>query len=532
MFQWIDTFKKALDSAPSKVIARCRSILAAFVMLLLSACASIQQSTVVSDESPEEQIVVTGSRIKRHEPQATTQISPELLKEDLAFIRHKLLEIHPQPFARVDETEFDLAYQSLTQQLNAPMTRGQFFTLVMPLLASLRDVHTYLDLPIDNKGNYRNLDERLFPLAVILEHGKLFVAADLSSLPKVATGAQLLSINGISVSTLINKMRTITPKETESGQDRRIQMDFARLLATIGEAKSQFKVEYIFSHQRQVVELEGIKRPDNQGNTESTISYYGFSKLTAKTALLWLNDFNESPEKFEEYLNAKFAEMTQNGIENLIIDLRYNSGGLSENLKALLSKITDKPIFWAKSGQIKVSEHLQRHHRKKTRHRRQNKLSWGLKWLPVEWTNEIQRSIWWAEPGETINLQLEPVEPDKNKSIKRMWVLTNGFCYSACSFFVAAVNHYQLAETVGEPPGSLADFQFAYPMMLELPHSHLRLNLPSMRLDFVTHGGLPLISPSFDLARGQIDIELKRDVVLNHALQEAESSQLAKSQLQ
>jgi len=510
-----------LTSKFAQLMTAARKVVILVLALVLSACASIQKSS--QEERLDDSGIDADSSVKILTPSASTMISPELLKEDFTFLKERLLEIHPEPFARYPNHLFEQEFQKVLAQLRRPMTRGEFYSHAMPLLAKLKDVHTYIHLPKDHNGNYRRVDERLFPLAVILEQGKLYVAADLSSKPQIETGAILHSINDSPVTELIEKMRKLTTQETDTGQNRRVQMDFARLLAVIGKGENTYRIDYSINGLEKSAVVDGISTPEGPKEGSRPVSYYGYSKLTEKTSLLWLNDFNESPEVFVEYLDRKFSEMEGLKVENLIIDMRYNSGGLSENLKALLSKVTEEPILWAEKGQIRVSTYLQRHHRAATRHRREDKLSWGFKWLPVEWTNQLQRSIWWADPGELIDLQLEPVAPSKNKRLKRVWVLTNGFCYSACSFFVASVNHYELARTIGEVPGSLASFQFAYPIVLTLPHSQLKLNLPSMRLDFSESDEASLIEPHLTVIRTGEDIRNRRDVILNTAIQEAES---------
>ena len=489
-------------------------------ILWLAGCASLQRESEQIEES--EKIIVTGSRVAP-EPEASTQISPDLLKEELDLIREHILTIHPEPFARWSKAEFETYVSQLKKQLNYPLSRAEFFLRVAPLLAEMHDVHSYINLPKDQFGDFRKRGEKFFPLAVVLQEEKVFVASDLSAEPQVPNGAQILSINQAPISFLLNIMRSLTANETLSGQNRRIQMDFTWLLSAMGYAREKYKVKYVWQDKQMEVDLAGLKLPKHDNSNEPPVSYYGYSKLTPNTALFWLNDFNENPEVFEAYLEDKFTQMRDQGVQNLILDLRYNSGGLSRNLKALLARITNKPIHWADRGMIKVSERLKINHRIKTRERREDKYSWGLQWLPFEWTDRLQHSIWWSEPGEIINLELGAIEPNYNGALSGVWVLTNGFCYSACSFFVASVNHHQLGKTLGEKPGSLANFQFAYPVNIELPHTGLTLTLPTMRLDFTQTGLSDLIMPHEPILRTQEDIASRRDPVLNRALRDAES---------
>ncbi|MCW8878208.1 MAG: S41 family peptidase [Kangiellaceae bacterium] len=488
-----------------------------FVLFWLAGCASIRPDSSEVKPSQVAEPVLTAA--------ATTQISPDLLKEELELIESHLKAIHPEPFGRTSRSDFESHLVGLKNTIIYPQSRAEFYLKIAPLLASLNDVHSFVHLPKDQFGDFHRRGEKLFPLAVILQQEDLYVAADLSSLSSIPTGAQVLTINGVSVSHIISQMRRLAVKETPSGQNRRIQMDFAWLMAALGYGAPEYLTKYEFHGEVYEVTSLGMDVPKAPQSPDKVISYYGYSKLTGNTSLLWLNDFNEDQDKFASYLEDKFALMERQGVSNLILDLRYNSGGLSENLKALLAKITSKPVYWASKGKIKISKHLKSAHRTNTRHRRENKYNWGLQWLPIEWANTLQRKIWWADLGDFVELKLEPVTPSKYKGLERVWVLTNGFCYSACSFFIASVKHYELGRVIGEKPGSIAKYQFAYPVTITLPHSGLRFTLPSMRLDFPETKVGDLILPHLEISRSQEQISQKKDPILAKALREAESSQ-------
>ena len=498
--------------------------------LYLVGCASFKSDVQSREHNNQQDDFLITPQGELPEAAATTLLSPELLLEELDLIRQNLLSIHPQPFARFSENEFQQQFELLRSSINYPLSRSEFYLRVAPLLANLRDIHSFIHLPKDQFGHFKYQNEKLFPLAVILQsdnqlaknksNDRLYVAADLSPQPSLSAGIEILSINQVSVSFLISVMKELTVQETTSGQNRKIQMNFAWLLAAMGYAGETYQVEYLSQGAHHFVNLEGLEVPRNK--LASPVSYYGFSQLNSSTALLWLNDFNENQEVFESYLQDKFNQMEKQGLTNLILDLRFNSGGLTENLKSLLSKITKTNIYWASKGKIKVSKQLQKNHRHKTKARRKSKYDKGLRWLPLEWTDSLQHSIWWANEGEIISLQLDPIKPSNNFKPEKTWVLTNGFCYSACSFFVASVNQFKLGKTIGEKPGSLARFQFAYPVAFTLPHSRLKVTFPTMRLDFVASEVEDLILPQEVVQRNQLDIEAKHDPVMMRAIEQAE----------
>ncbi|WP_196139464.1 S41 family peptidase [Aliikangiella sp. G2MR2-5] len=508
---------RGAESLTPLIVAFWRTLFVLFTMTMVG-CVSVRERSRVEENAGIDQLT---------QSTASTQISPQLLIEDLRFIDDNLRKVHPNPFLRVTEQNYNELLDKTLSQLKIGQTRGEFYLKVAPLLASLRDAHSFVHLPKDRRGEFRRRGEMLFPLAVIVDGERLLTAADLSSMPKVPSGAEIEEINGAPVSYLLSRMRQLIVKETQEGQDRKIQMEFAWLLSSLGLARGAYQVKYSFDGENITTEIDGILPPATGDKAGQPKSFYGFSVLSDKTALLWLNDFNEKPEVFEQFMQDKLALMERHNIGNLIIDIRYNSGGLSQNLKTLLAFISDKETHWAVKAKIKISEQLKQNHRSQTRHRREEKYSWGLQWLPVEWTNKLQHSIYWADNGEYLDLSLEPIESLRKKALKGVWVLTNGYCYSACSFFVASVNRDKSAITLGERVGSLVDVQFAYPVTLELPHSHLKVTLPTMELIFSDPNQASqdnrLILPLVPIKRTESDIQLKQDPVLKRALLEAES---------
>lgn len=451
-----------------------------------------------------------------------TLISPELLREELDVITSRLVEVHPQPFSRISKEAFDIELMRIRSSLKYPLSRSNFYLQVGPLVASLKDSHSFVSLPKDQLGDFSLRGEKLFPLAIFVHENDIYVASDLTKEGLIPSGAQIISINKTPIGYVLDIMRSLTARETLSGQSRRVQLDFSWLLSAMGISSADYEVEYRWLGGVNHAVIEGIDIQPVSEKRDQPSSFYGYSQLTSSVALMWLNDFNETPEVFDRFLNEKFALMSQHKMDNLIIDVRYNKGGLSENLKNLLSRLTEKPIYWARRGSIKVSDTLKRSHRHKTKKRRKDKYHWGLQLIPLEWTDSLQHSIWWSEPGDTIELELDPVQPSSGFKPVRVWVLANGYCFSACSFFVASMNYYALGKTMGEAAGSLVDYQFVYPVQIKLPHSGLLINLPTMRLDFVESEQKDLIEPKEEVLRRVNDIIERKDPVLSRALREAE----------
>jgi peptidase S41-like protein len=564
--EYIVNLRKAVLVQFNSILYRkinCRVLILLGALLFLSACV-----TSPSSINKEQELQL------RKKNAHYSLIAPALLKIDLEQLTQRIIEVHPEPFALISKSDFIAEKEAIKKSIRYPMSRSEFYLRIAPLVVELQDIHSRVKLPkylgqtgaveggknqvpANAFGDSEKLEQspesqRLFPLAVLYEPEHLYVAADLSAHPQVPSGAEIKSINGAPIKFILQVMRRITVRETSAGLRRKIQVDFPWLLAAMGYATNRYQIVYQWDGREIEKQVNGLRpivkqEPSPEAGedaddkthsdliveSDSSRSFYGFSQLTQKTALLWFNDFNEDPQVFAQFITQQFEQMRRQEITNLIVDVRYNDGGLSQNIKQLVSHLSDEAVFWSQTGRIKVSRPLKRLHQRKTKQRRKNKYKWGLQWLPLEWTDSLQYEISWGELGENLNVDFEPIQPSKISPPSRIVVLTNGFCFSACSSFVAIVNRYSLAETMGETAGSIARVQYAYPLEMSLPHSQLTFMLPTMKLMFdknVTNrraaieGAQNLIEPKISIIRSQQQIIERQDVLLNRALIRVESS--------
>lgn len=470
-------------------------ILFSTLLTLVAGCSSIGG---LKKTSTSQQVIVS-----QPSNMASSAVAAELLHRDVDQLVALIEQVHPEPYSLISKQQLVDKANEIKQSINYPLKRREFYLKLAPLVTALSDVHSTLRLPqkLNQAFVEKELSSGLFPLAILFEDYGVFVATDLSGRPQVPTGAKLVAINHLPIDYLLSAMKRITSYETETGLRRRIQVDFAWLLADLGLATERYHVQYEYESVTYQVDLAGLSiesadddmAEDATHNNQETYldeqpikkqSFYGSSLLASGTGLVWFNDFNEDPEIFDAYLDSQFARFAQQGVTNLVIDVRYNDGGLSQNIKNLLSRLTGEPLAWYKTGEIKVSKPLKLKHQKATRERRKSKYQWGLQWLPLEWTDALQYKILWSDIGESIDIGFSPISASEQRYFKQVVVLTNGYCYSACSAFVAAVNQYGLAHTMGETAGSIAQVQYAYPIDSVLSHSHLVISLPTTKLSF------------------------------------------------
>ena len=453
-------------------------------------------------------------------PQEPKRIyTPAQLKTDLAFLKRKLLEVHPEPFLRLSEVDFEVLYDATRRQLNWSQGREQFYQTVAPLVAQLSDAHTRLEYPEKEHQAYLSRVGKL-PLALLHTSEGMVVVADVSRQSKIPTGSILISINEQPMEELLARVSRYVPGETEAGQIRMMQMELSRLYWSEFPDNDSYRVKYRWRGKTYEQNLDGLIIKSEPNAAKSNRSHYGSLRVDDTSALLWLNDFNEDYDAFEDYLSTLFSKLNDSGVEKLIVDLRYNSGGVTDNLSLLLSYFIEQEIHWAESARLKVSQPFLEHQSDLLSSTKEAKYGSYFGWLPVEFLNTWRWELLFTSVGEIITREIDVVEPRDDRFKGQLVVLVNGYCYSACASFVASVKTHELGLVIGETPGSRTRHQFGFPVEIELPNTKLSLIIPAMQFSHTARAEeFDKVPVDISMKRGRIDVLLGRDPLIEKAIQ-------------
>jgi len=83
-----------------------------------------------------------------NQPSYLKPITPDKLKEDLDFLFKTIEEVHPNMHAYTSKEEFDPLQKQLYKSVNHPMNRIEFYKLTAPVVASLKNGHTFIGPPL------------------------------------------------------------------------------------------------------------------------------------------------------------------------------------------------------------------------------------------------------------------------------------------------------------------------------------------------------------------------------------------------
>lgn len=449
--------------------------------------------------------------------QPNRTITKEQALEDLKIFKTSLEELHPNIYRYTLKTDFENEYRNVRGQISETITIKQFYNLLAPIITMVRCGHTFgiASVVDDKKG--------LFPLDIKILNSKMFVLRNLSINKELSVGSELLKINGMSTTDLINDLRN---KQNADGysvnfKDKIIERDFRWKYASVMIQSDSFEIEYkdyktteqrhltiaALSNDSVAQRLRQLNLPNNKPldfsvDTKSNVAILKLGSFMAKSIR------KQSGQNLRKTIKRSFKQLDNSQVDNLIIDLRGNTGGKVFATPLLVSYLADhdfkiaEKIVFRHGYKFSHPEYLNRNKFSDLVNR---KLDKKINDSTYEWTlHKITRKTFKVK---------------QNAYNGKVYILTNGMTASAGAEFASILRAHKRGIFVGEETGGdyngVNGFDRTY---VRLPNSGIGVLIAGWRSIMawkedknIGHGVLPdyEVSPSLeDLLSGQ-DTEMK-----------------------
>jgi hypothetical protein len=428
-------------------------------------------------------------------------ISPEQLKEDLDFLFKTIEDVHPNMYAYISQEEFLKHKEQLYREINRPMNPMEFYKLVAPVVAQLRNGHTFMQPPSKEFQQHLQNGGKIFIVSLYCYDNMVIVkkSQDAEGLP---VGSIIEKINGQDALAVLQRLAGYFPAEgktynlslledgrlpgflyVEYGDPPFLTLQIRRPDGTSGE------------YPLKPITLAEYKSKNQNQEGKSNYRYYNFSDF--KTAVIEFNIFSDM-EKFKVFLQETFTKIKQENIPNLIIDIRNNPGGNSSLGDELLKYLTDKPFKQIENGEIKLSRQL------------------------YEKSMLSREDYAGAEPGSVVSMgEISDIKPGENplRFSGKVYVLISLITASSSVMFASTVKHYDIGPLIGQEtidtPVNYGDC-----FMDELPHSRLTFSVAHKY--FVCAGGKADgrgVLPDYEVQQKPEDTAKGVDTVMQFALE-------------
>jgi len=484
-------------------------------------------------------------------------LPPEALKVDLRLLHRVMERAHAGWDRYATDAELDRAFARAEASIREPGTEVDLFRKVAPLLAMVRDDHTYVLPssafwknrvgPTDFNNKSTTGDLPLFPFFVTVEGGRLYVTHNNSADASVARGAEILKINGRSAADVVRTLERALPTSGYSGTYalRRLEQfspfqdynTFCLYYALMIEAPQSFTLQVRDAPKARprTVTVAAVTSPvlwqtfrARYANANDPIlardTPLRLTFPTADTAILSLSSFHvwrwtRSKLDYRKDIAAAFATLNERGVRNLILDIRGNEGGDAGMAVETMAHLGLKPFtvysykemtanafpeFAAYVSNPKDLDHF--------------------KPEMFEPAPRDRIRIKTSLPDETWSRPLAPSAP---VFAGHLWVLTDGATGSAAQQAATMIRvNRPDAVFVGEDSGGDMEGTVSGSYLaLTLPNTGLRVDVPVLKKALNLNGYAYQrgrgVRPDRPVVRTQQDIIAARDAVLAYALEEA-----------
>lgn len=373
---------------------------------------------------------------------------PDSLRHWTTSIMTELGKKHPGFYRYTTKARFDFLIDSTTQTIQDSLTELSFYRKIKPLFAQIGCLHTSISLS-EACNDYLDSTSTLLPLEVFIDKGKkVYVVKNYSSNPSIPLKAEILSINERPIGEILHTLIKAIPADGYNESEKILLLNhrFAFWYQTMIELSENFSIQTKFQENETTYVVKGVNKalfPTLASLESANVKQLNF-EIVDKTGILTIHSFAKSiikknGQRFKSFISTSFKALKKQGVKNLVIDLRYNSGGTDGYAAFLASYFFDQPFkYWEK---IEVTEAVAQEIKGKYRlffrkpERGDSTYLWKKTWVTSEFDYyQVQKPARLNFKGQT-------------------YLLTNGLCMSSCADFTAILAHNKKALVIGQESG-------------------------------------------------------------------------------
>jgi Peptidase family S41 len=420
-----------------------------------------------------------------YDPKKT--FSLEELKADFAFLRKCLEEAHPGLNWYVSKDSLNVVFDNFEKSLTAPLTERQFRNQLFPVLAEIRCGHSSLTNSKERMKYLEKNNTKYIPFDIIATNTQLFIKENKSKDSTISKGTEILSINGEKSKVMLDKFAQSFMSDGYNQTHRyyTVKNNFQNWYPRLYEEKDSFALVLKDSLGRiQNVNLPCIDAKsfpfDKKNENKSAILFsnkkvntFRLDDQNPKIGILKVGVF--TPMGYWRLYRKTFKYIKKHNIEDLVLDLRGNGGGMIFHPGHLLSYLItqqeetnvyrkfEKPSFLAQTeGKGKPLNITYKYIPKIPK-------KWGVTTLKNDSIYKI-----------TIKNRVRT----KNHYNGKLFILIDAGCFSATTLTAAYLKKNRRGLFIGEETGGGEKGCNAMVMnYLELPNSKLRYRFPFFRVE-------------------------------------------------
>ena len=260
-------------------------------------------------------------------------------RHDLKYLASEIKRLHVHPFHAISEKEFEKRINDIHRRIPELSDQQVVFNL-MQLLGSLGNGHNFIIPAFGEKGSFTQLPMQFYWFS----DGLYVVGA--SDAYKRWIGSRVEKVGDTPVLEALERLKAVNPRDNEMQQRwlAPFYLSLAPVLEGLGIVKSAETIHLTLSDgkgERYVVtpdvermsfsgfpKLPGLTTERSPRYLQHNTDNYWLEALPGKLLYVQVNDIKDkSTESIQQFSQRIQQRMTQRQVDNMVLDLRHNSGG-------------------------------------------------------------------------------------------------------------------------------------------------------------------------------------------------------------
>jgi hypothetical protein len=422
-------------------------------------------------------------------PEDFPMIPAAEMQKDYAIAQKAYLEMHPGLYRYASKETIDAVFNSYAAVFNRPMTYADAYLQFSKMVANIRCGHTYANFynqsPLVKELVFKQRDKLPFCFGII--DRKIIITDNLSGNPLFAAGSEILSVNDIPVSAVLDSLLLVVKADGSNDGKRIKDLEVSGLgrfeafdiyqplffppktgVYSI-KAKAYGSNDIITATVKAMTREErkkalSIKELSNDELWQYKVIDNNIAYLQLGTFVTWQMKMN-----WKAFIDKAFADMEQKRIPHLVIDIRNNEGGDDEVVGYVVKAIAKKALT------VEPAKKMVRYQR----------IDPAIEAYLGSWDDAFKKPVIKDQAPEdglyTLNKSGQSLNiPAQKKAYQgQVYLLVNEHNSSATFYLAKIIKDNQLATLVGQTTGGsqrgLNGDQTAF---LRLPHSKIELDIP------------------------------------------------------
>jgi hypothetical protein len=332
------------------MLKKVKYIFLFLLMVAMTACSNAKGTHNANEEATKEdnrRIVLQND--------ASNEQRNILLKEDIQYFAKEFPNLHKNPFSILPKDEFYQKTDHLIKNINK-LNNTEVFVELNKIIASVGDAHT----TINYWDGYR------YPLKFWIFGEHVYVVNADTTLEEMLF-SKVIKINGIDIEKITKDLSALISHENESWLKAMLPQYLESPVYMYGLGIIPNEEETLFTIEKEGKLEEHMVSTLKFGETADFIDQetenmfignytnnYEYSYFADYSTLYFKYNacVEMESERFKDFNNRMFKEMSANTVDKIVIDLRNNTGGNSEilnpftkQLKTYLSKNPDVKVY-------------------------------------------------------------------------------------------------------------------------------------------------------------------------------------------